>query len=132
MPAHATRILPHASPVIRCKARLSAERPPSRLVPQATVEVDDDGVLCPLDASCDVDLRLTSLRTNMPAALYPDWLSQNLSLLAPNRLKSWQANAENVDSSFVARNRLAMSKSIELDAVRPVCGAPFSALALAR
>ena len=39
---------------------------------------------------------------------------------------------ENVDSSFVARNRLAMSKSIELDAVRPVCGAPFSALALAR
>ena len=132
MPAHATRILPHASPVTRCKARLSAERPPSRLVPQATVEVDGDGVLCPIDASCDVDLRLTYLRTDMPAALYPDWLSLNLSLLAPNRLKRWQAKTEIVVLSLVALNRLAMSKSIELDAVRPVCGAPFSALALAR
>ena len=132
MASQAIRRLPHASPVTRCKARLSAERPPSRLVPQATVEVDRDGVLCPLDARCDACLRLISLSMRTPAALYPDWLSQNLSLLAPNRLKRWQANAEIVVLSLVALNRLAMSKSIELDAVRPVCGAPFSALALAR
>ena len=132
MASQAIRRLPHASPVTRCKARLSAERPPSRLVPQATVEVDGDGVLCPIDASCDVDLRLTYLRGDAPAALYPDWLSQNLSLLAPNRLKRWQAKTEIVVLSLVALNRLAMSKSIELDADRVVCGAPSSALALAQ
>jgi hypothetical protein len=56
----------HSSPPFELaapsKARLCAERCPLPLVPQATVEVDDDGVLCPLDASCDIDLRLTSLR----------------------------------------------------------------------
>ena len=80
MASQAIRRLPHASPVTRCKARLSAERPPSRLVPQATVEVDADGVLCPLDASCDIDLRLTSLRADTRTALCPDLLSENLSL----------------------------------------------------
>ena len=132
MASQAIRRLPHASPATRCKARLSAERPPSRLVPQATVEVDGDGVLCPIDASCDVDLRLTYLRVDAQNALYPDWLSQNLSLLAPNRLKRWQAKTEIVVLSLVALNRLAMAKLIELDTLLMVRGTPLSALALAR
>ena len=81
MPAHATRILPHASPVTRCKARLSAERCPLPLFPQATVEVNQDGDLCPLDARCDVYLRLTSLRMRLGAVLYPDLSPENTPLL---------------------------------------------------
>ena len=82
MPAHATRILPHASPVTRCKARLSAERCPLPLFPQATVEVNQDGDLCPLDARCDVYLRLTSLSAPPAAALYRDLSPENTPVLA--------------------------------------------------
>ena len=81
MTSHAIRSLPHASPVPRCKARLSAERCPLPLVPQATVEVDQDSLLCPLDTRCDVYLRLSSLRADVCAALCPDLSPENTPLL---------------------------------------------------
>ena len=54
MASHAVRRFPHASPVAPSKARLSAERCPLRHIPLVNVEADLDGVLCPLDARCDV------------------------------------------------------------------------------